>query len=212
MSAENEADTPHFVGRAPMEIESVVVPAAISIPGGTIPEGTIYGPRFRLNFSTYEAVPDEKTHAQELDELRAKLLNSRERIDAFVGQSSHQDHDRTGKLLAEGTYGGYTTVDVLPELIGLPLSDLVYAWLMSLRPSSIRITRGEVHCDSRTWRVTVTVDDKDVITAISQEVQVWGGCGADLNAMLREAKTGQKAVPYGGCIGHTAALLRADFE
>lgn len=212
MSNENKTDEPLFVG-PPVPVETVEVsPAAITIPGGTIPTETIYGPRYRLNFFTFEATPDPKSHAEELDELRKKLLQSRERIDAFLGQTSHQDHDKTGRLLAEGLFGGYTTVDVLPELIGLPLSDLVYAWLMSLRPSSIRITRGEVHCDARPWRVTVTVDENDVVTAISQEVCVWGGCGADLGAMLREAKTGVPARPHGGVIGHVAGLERVDFQ
>jgi len=83
--------------------------------------------------------------------------------------------------------------------------------LGALRPSAVRISRGELHTDAMTWRVSVVVDENDVIEDIEQEVAVWGGCGADVNAMPRELKTGEPAKPHGGVIGHTAGLARVDF-
>lgn len=211
---------PAFIGRTPIQTETTVIggeepPAGFRIPFGTLPENKyIRGPLVvvpRVGFFAFERVPDAKTHARELEELRNKTIRSKERIEVFRGEPGRQDRFKAETLIDEGQYGGYTVIKVLPELVGLPLSDLVFGWLQAVRPSCIRITRGVVNCDSRHWRVTVTVDENDVITDIEQEVHVWGGCGADMNAMLREAKTGEPAVPHGNVYGHTAGLERAEF-
>lgn len=67
----------------------------------------------------------------------------------------------------------YTSIDVLPFLKGRPWDDVSLAYVSGLRPSYIRVVHGAMHCDARVWRVTVYLDDKDLITDISQEVMVW---------------------------------------
>lgn len=64
------------------------------------------------------------------------------------------------------------SVDVLPFLIGRPMDAVSWGWLESLRPSSIRVSYGEVKCDSRAWRVTVILSQKMLIESITQEVEL----------------------------------------
>jgi hypothetical protein len=69
---------------------------------------------------------------------------------------------------------GYTSVDVLPLLTGKPWDEVALAFVHSLRPSCIRVIKHN-HAettDARTWRVTVYLDEKELIESISQEVQV----------------------------------------
>ena len=67
---------------------------------------------------------------------------------------------------------GYTRIHVFPELIGRTGDQDVLNVLHALRPSSIRVTSGWTTDDARTWRVTVVVNESDVIKSISQEVEV----------------------------------------
>lgn len=67
---------------------------------------------------------------------------------------------------------GFTVVPVLPFLTGRMWDECALAFVHTLRPSSIRVTPGEEKCDARTWRVTVVVDEHDVIRSIHQEVEV----------------------------------------
>lgn len=67
---------------------------------------------------------------------------------------------------------GYCTMRVLPELIGRKLDGMALGWIQALNPRGIRVTTGEVKCDSVVGRVTVVVDDRDIIMCIEQEVQV----------------------------------------
>ena len=67
---------------------------------------------------------------------------------------------------------GYLCLDVLPFLVGKKWDVVALGYVHSLRPSCIRVTKGVIKSDSREWRVTVYVDDKDVITNIEQEVEV----------------------------------------
>lgn len=67
---------------------------------------------------------------------------------------------------------GYTSIEVLPFLKGKPWDRIALGFVHALRPSKIRVTQGEVTCDARMWRVTVTVDDSNVIKEITQEVEV----------------------------------------
>jgi len=66
----------------------------------------------------------------------------------------------------------FTVIDVLPFLRGRKWDDKALAFVHTLRPSYIRVTTGEEKCDARTWRVTVHVDNADVIQSIHQEVEV----------------------------------------
>ena len=66
----------------------------------------------------------------------------------------------------------FTCVDVLPGLVGKPWDEYALAWCESLRPSAIRVTSDYVTLDSYLWRVTVMVDDNNIIKRVSQEVRV----------------------------------------
>lgn len=63
-------------------------------------------------------------------------------------------------------------IDVLEFLRGRQWDDLVLAYVHALRPSSIRVTTGKIKCDARSWRVTIIIDDNNVIENITQEVEV----------------------------------------
>jgi hypothetical protein len=73
---------------------------------------------------------------------------------------------------------GFTVVDVLPFLRGRKWDERALGFVHTLRPSYIRVTRGEVKTDARTWRVTVYVDHADTILSIKQEVEI-GLTGTD---------------------------------
>jgi hypothetical protein len=79
----------------------------------------------------------------------------------------------------------YTSLEVLDFLKGLPWDNLALGYVHSLRPSCIRVTRGECTLDARTWRVTVVVDENDIIQEITHEVAV-GLYGWQHGAALRE--------------------------
>lgn len=66
----------------------------------------------------------------------------------------------------------YYSVDVLDFLNGSPWNEVALGYVHSLRPSSIRVTTGRATADARTWRVTVYVNDDNIIQGITQEVEV----------------------------------------
>lgn len=66
----------------------------------------------------------------------------------------------------------WISIPVLPFLIGRPWDEHALAFVHALRPSYIRVTTGEETCDVRVWRVTITVDDSEIIQKIEQEVEV----------------------------------------
>lgn len=69
----------------------------------------------------------------------------------------------------------YLSITVLPELTGLPLSDLILGYIQGLRPSTLRIIDNDIDgfmtCDGRLYRVTVFLE-KGLIKEIEQEVEV----------------------------------------
>lgn len=67
---------------------------------------------------------------------------------------------------------GYTSIQILSFLNGKPWDELALAYIHAVRPSSIRVTKGGITLDSRTWRVTVIVDEENIIKEITQEVEV----------------------------------------
>src|SRR6266481_1737914 len=67
---------------------------------------------------------------------------------------------------------GYNSIKVLPELYGKPWDDYALGLLHALRPSCIRVTFDMVTCDSITWRVTVSINEDNLIREIKQEVLV----------------------------------------
>lgn len=67
---------------------------------------------------------------------------------------------------------GYTSINVLEFLTGLPWDDFALCWVHSLRPSSIRVTADWETTDACCWRVTVYVGKDGRIKRIRQEVEV----------------------------------------
>jgi len=69
---------------------------------------------------------------------------------------------------------GFTVVESLPFLKGRPWDDIALGYVHALRPTSVRVIayREGAQLDSRTWRVTVHLDEKGNIRSIEQEVQV----------------------------------------
>lgn len=98
---------------------------------------------------------------------------------------------------APPSHTGLTSITVLEFLNGLPLDKVAEGYLHALRPSTVRVSTGEVTCDCRPWRVTVLVDRAGKIQQITQEVEVelfpqhleYRGhpCGHAHNVLLRDA-------------------------
>ena len=177
----------------------------------------------KIEFTCYERMAGSPEEAQELAELTAKLASDEDvkrYAEAHNGASYQQPHSR-----------GYTVrSNVLPELHGMPLDNLALAFIHSLRPSSIRVSKdGCVCCDAQAWRVTVflktgyvpapagsdapaSAQFKPLIDRIDQEVEVGYGCGADVEKIFYCRKTGETPKPSGGVYGNAAALARCDFS
>lgn len=82
---------------------------------------------------------------------------------------------------------GYTSIPVLEFLKGREWDDIALAFVHGLRPECIRVTRGEQTCDSRTWRVTVIINEDNIIEEITQEVSVGLPDGIDNGYELRRS-------------------------
>lgn len=86
---------------------------------------------------------------------------------------SPEDYYSTHMVLySEPEAIGFLDLEVLPFLKGRKWDHISLAFVHSLRPSSIRVTTGLIKCDARTWRVTVMVDENNIIEEITQEVEV----------------------------------------
>jgi hypothetical protein len=68
----------------------------------------------------------------------------------------------------------WSTIEPLKFLYGKVWGQPILNYIHSLRPSCIRVTKGGVKLDSKTWRVTVVLNDDDTVREIYQEVEV--GC------------------------------------
>ncbi len=64
------------------------------------------------------------------------------------------------------------TIHPLDLLIGKPWDDLALGYVHAINPTSIRVTTGGIKLDASLGRVTVVVDDNNIITGLSQEVTV----------------------------------------
>ena len=67
---------------------------------------------------------------------------------------------------------GFLSLDVLPYLIGHKWDEVALGYVHSLRPSCIRVGDGMFTCDGILHRVSITVDENEVITRLTQEVEV----------------------------------------
>jgi hypothetical protein len=75
--------------------------------------------------------------------------------------------------LPESEDFGYTSIKVLPFLVGRLWDNVALAYVHALRPSYIRVIEGAETLDAMTWRVTVRLNDDNKIREIEQEVEVW---------------------------------------
>lgn len=83
---------------------------------------------------------------------------------------------------------GGTTIPILEVLWGLPWGEIPLCFIRAVNPSYIRVTNGETKTDARPQRVTVYVDNNDVIERIEQEVTIAGGSGSEMGLKLKNAK------------------------
>lgn len=116
---------------------------------------------------------------QELEQLYGRLM---QKIDADKYRSEHR------KDYNPPDCRGYSDIPVLEFLWGLPLCDLVMAYVHALRPNCIRIHTGCVTCDGCQGRVSIRVDKNDIVQHIEQEVEVGYSTGADIGECLRALK------------------------
>jgi hypothetical protein len=86
---------------------------------------------------------------------------------------------------------GFLCLEVLPFLKGRKWDVIALGYVHSLRPSSIRVTKGVCTCDACTWRVTVVLDETDTIKSIEQEAEV------GLPAQCAHGDALQSALHYG---------------
>lgn len=111
-------------------------------------------------------------------------MNNTDYADAYLGR-----HGTTAVIPCDKNLV-WTVIPVLEFLNGRPWNNVALNYVMGLRPSTIRVTAGEVAADSYTWRVTVHLElDGRTVKHIEQEVQTMGvGCryGADLKLHLGE--------------------------
>ena len=76
---------------------------------------------------------------------------------------------------AQGTSvsSAYMVLEMLPWLKGKTWNNTSWGVVQGLRPSSVRVTTGEIKCDARYWRVTVYLEEDEVtIRKVTQEVVV----------------------------------------
>lgn len=93
-----------------------------------------------------------------------------------------------------------TSIEVLPELIGLPWNEITMCYVLSLNPTAVRVSSDCVTADSCPNRITVMVNNlaDKVITSISMEVRIPcpdNYCGYDMQLCLDKLKRGDKT-PY----------------
>ena len=116
-----------------------------------------------------------------------------------------------------GTERGYCTIEILPELCGLPLCDLVLAYMPSVHATYLRVLRpsSAETLDSCLGRVTVYVDEHDVIKRVQQEVRVAFGTGHEVymvHCCLRGGKNPAVIPAPPDCIGNLNAISKVDFS
>lgn len=171
-------------------------PAAVSIPFATLPvDKYIRG----------------GAHSPEQEAAKLKALGEK----LLAKDDIQQYCEGNGAVCDEqGQHCGYTTTDILPELTGVPLSNLVLAYIWGFNPSAIRVSLdGGVCCDAFTGRVTIMCSREGIVERIYMEISLRYGSGSDVDRVLRSVKEGKPlpTEPAGGTIGHTSGIARANF-
>jgi len=101
--------------------------------------------------------------------------------------------DTCGHPFVPNDRRSYLSIPVLTNLTGHPWDEIAMGYVQGLRPSSLRVVKGEETTDAQTWRVTVYLDDQDRISEIRQEVEVGLprgiSCGAELGLRAQTMPT-----------------------
>lgn len=72
----------------------------------------------------------------------------------------------------EFDHSSYITVPICHWLIETPWNDEALAYVWAFQPTCIRVTTGRVTLDAWHGRVTVVVDDHDIIQYVEMEVHI----------------------------------------
>jgi hypothetical protein len=93
----------------------------------------------------------------------------------MISEKYKNDEGRQGhSYVNEFTGFGFTSVDILPNLIGKPWNDVALGYVHGMNPTHIRVIdgRGE-QLDAQTGRVTIHLNSKTkLIESIDQEIRV----------------------------------------
>jgi hypothetical protein len=119
-----------------------------------------------LGFSCYE-ITDEDVSFRDNEENAALRKQIREGTNIIntIGNTTEDTFSKFGMC--------YTTIPVLPFLTGKKLNNMIYNFLQCCRPSCVRIVKQNegMHADSRSWRITIYIDENNMIKSIEQEVE-----------------------------------------
>lgn len=105
-------------------------------------------------------------------ELSDADLDERDSPEALAELAQQRQAPASSVYRMTYEHRGYTVLHVLQELWGTPWNAAAANFLQCLRPSSVRVTTGEVTLDASTWRVTVFLTEDNRIQRIEQEVEV----------------------------------------
>lgn len=91
----------------------------------------------------------------------------------------------------------WTTIDVLQDLYGLKWNEVTMCYVLSLRPSAVRVSDGAVTADSYSNRITVFINNKKekLINRICMEVSMPspnGMCGWDMSNYVESMRKGKE--------------------
>jgi hypothetical protein len=87
-----------------------------------------------------------------------------------------------------------TSIEVLPELIGLEWNEVTMCYVLGLNPSAVRVSYDMVTLDSCANRITVMLDENDKITSITMEIYMPAPnqmCGYDMQCYLQAMRDGK---------------------
>lgn len=110
---------------------------------------------------------------QGYDESYLEATNDADCYRSKAADGSDRHLSCGGIALPKLDHSSSLSIKVLPELYGKPWNNAALNMIHGLRPSSLRVTTGEVYLDARPWRVTVMLEqDERTIRDITQEVTV----------------------------------------
>jgi len=107
-------------------------------------------------------------------EAKSHKLKEPTKIEELPEAEKHYDeyYDTHMVEFTQFYHRGWKSIKVLDFLNGKQWDDIALGYVHALRPSSIRVTKGTIKLDARVWRVTVYINEDNVINYISQEVVV----------------------------------------